>query len=210
MIRSEVSHLRRATSTNLYLSGEFTNDKIMLATKQLKPDKTPRINSIHLEFILRHGNKATQWLRSPISTCFWTSKLLKKWHHAKIISLQKSNKRVNGPKEYRSIALLCFPYKILKRLLRACLEPVINPKLVIRASRFSLGEDSGWLRESPQSGHTSWIAFRAGEDWGRPTRSNHRLRLRELQPHTISNRQSHLGFHHGDPDQAWFHPPHQR
>ena len=141
-IKSEVYHLRRATSADLYLSGDFTNDEMMLAIKHLKPGKAPGIDNIHPEFILHQGNKATQWLRSFFTTCFQTSKLPKKWRHAKIIALRKPNKPVNDPKGYRPIALLCVPYKILERLLHARLEPVIDPKLPKEQAGFRRGKSA--------------------------------------------------------------------
>ena len=46
-----------------------------------------------------------------------------------MIAIPKPGKPVGDPKSYRPISLLYVPYKILKRLIYACVEPLIDPLL---------------------------------------------------------------------------------
>ena len=41
----------------------------------------------------------------------------------------KTRKAHGDPKSYRPISLLCVPYKILKRFIYTCVEPLVNPLL---------------------------------------------------------------------------------
>ena len=45
------------------------------------------------------------------------------------MAIPKPKKPVEGPKSYRSISLLCVPYKILERLIHAPVEPTVDPLL---------------------------------------------------------------------------------
>ena len=132
----------RVFSADLNLSGDCINDEMVLAIKHLKPNKAPGIDNIHPSFILHQGSKATNWLRSFCSICFRTSKISKIWRHAKVIALLKTNKPVDDPKEYRHIALLSVPYKILEWLLHARLDPVIDPKLPKEQASFRHGKST--------------------------------------------------------------------
>ena len=46
-----------------------------------------------------------------------------------MVTIPKSAKPVGDPKSYRPISLLCVPYKILKRLTYARVEPLVDPLL---------------------------------------------------------------------------------
>ena len=43
------------------------------------------------------------------------------------MAIPKPKKPVEDPKSYRSISLVCVPYKILERLIHACVERIVDP-----------------------------------------------------------------------------------
>ena len=51
-------------------------------------------------------------------------------------------KPVGDPKSYQPISLLCVPYKILKKLIYACVEPLIDPLLLKEQARFQHGKST--------------------------------------------------------------------
>ena len=53
-----------------------------------------------------------------------------------MVAIPKPGKPVGDPKSYRPISLLCVPYKILQRLIYACVEPLINPLLPKKQAGF--------------------------------------------------------------------------
>ena len=69
------------------------------------------------------------WLRDFLSSCLCQLKISKIWRRALVVMIPKPGKPVGNPKSYRPIFLLCVPYKILKRLIYARIEPLIDPLL---------------------------------------------------------------------------------
>ena len=53
-----------------------------------------------------------------------------------MVAIPKPAKPVGDPKSYRSISLLCVPYKILESLIYTRVEPLINPLLPEEQARF--------------------------------------------------------------------------
>jgi len=56
-------------------------------------------------------------------------KIPKIWRRALIVAIPTPEKPLGDPKNYRPISLLCVPFKILKRLIYACVDPIIDPLL---------------------------------------------------------------------------------
>ena len=69
------------------------------------------------------------WLRNFLSSCLRPLKIRNIWRRALVFAIAKSTKPVGDPKSYRPISLLCVLYKILKRLIYAHVEPLIDPLL---------------------------------------------------------------------------------
>ena len=69
------------------------------------------------------------WLRGLLSSCLRQLKILKVWRRALVVVILKSKKSVEDPESYRPIFLLCVPYKILERLIYACIKPIVDPLL---------------------------------------------------------------------------------
>ena len=64
-----------------------------------------------------------------LSSCLRRLKFPKIWRRVLVVAIPKPTKPVGDPKSYRLISLLFVPYKILKRLIYACIEPLIDPLL---------------------------------------------------------------------------------
>ena len=56
-------------------------------------------------------------------------KIPKVWRRALVVAIPKLKKPVGDVKSYRSISLLCVPYKILERFIHARMEPIVDPLL---------------------------------------------------------------------------------
>ena len=51
------------------------------------------------------------------------------WRRWRVVAIPKPSKPVEDSQSYRSIFLLCIPYKILERLIDNCVEPIVDPLL---------------------------------------------------------------------------------
>ena len=58
------------------------------------------------------------------------------------MAIPKTKKPVEGSKSYRSISLLCIPYKILERLIQARVEPIVDPLLPREQAGFRRGRST--------------------------------------------------------------------
>jgi len=56
-------------------------------------------------------------------------KIPKIWRIALIVVIPKPEKPLGDPKSYPPISMLCVPFKILERLIYACVDPIIDPLL---------------------------------------------------------------------------------
>ena len=122
-----MSDLWRATTPDaVNISDNFSQREFTAALQHLKPDKAPGPDSICPELILHAGAALKSWLRDFLSSCLCR---LKNFQDLEKIAIPKPTKPVGDPKSYRPISLLCVPYKILKRLIYARVEPLIDPLL---------------------------------------------------------------------------------
>ena len=82
------------------------------------------------------------WLREFFSQC--RHRLPKVWRRADIIAVVKPNKSADDAKtkNYRPIALLCVPLKLLERLLLSRLDSVIDPQLPPEQAGFRHGRST--------------------------------------------------------------------
>jgi len=67
-------------------------------------------------------------------------KIPKIWRRALIVAILKPEKPLGDPRSYRPISLLCVPFKILERLIYACVDPIIDPLLPREQAGFRHGK----------------------------------------------------------------------
>ena len=134
LVSQEVSDLWRATTPDaVNISDNFSQRKFAAALQHLKPGKAPGPDFICSELII-HALKP--WLRDFLSSCLRRLKISKIWRRALVVAIPKPAKSVRDPKSYRPISLLCVPYKILERLIYACVEPLVDPLLPKKQAGF--------------------------------------------------------------------------
>ena len=126
----KVSNFWRATTPDtVNISDNFSQREFTFAFQHLKPGKAPGPDSICSELILHAGAALKSWLCDFLSSCLRRLKISKIWRRALVVAIPKPTKPVGDPKSYRPISLLCVPYKILEKLIYACVEPLIDPLL---------------------------------------------------------------------------------
>ena len=129
-LSQEVSDLWRATTPDsVNISDYFSQREFTAALQHLKPGKAPGPDSIFSELILHAGAALKSWLRDFLSSCLRQLKISKIWRRALVVAVPKPTKPVADPKSYRLISLLCVSYKILERLIYACIEPLFDSLL---------------------------------------------------------------------------------
>ena len=99
---------------------------------------TKQLDDILCEQKKHQGPGALQWLLHMFLT---SSKFLKLWRQAKIVTILKSRKDPFIPKSFRPISLLCHTYKLFERLL-------LNMSMFLNMRVFELvfEQDSFWTR----------------------------------------------------------------
>ena len=128
-----VTHLNTWTATTpdaVNISDNFSQREFAAALQHLKPGKAPGPDFICPELIVQSlyaGSALKSWLRDFLSSCLRRLKIPKIWRRALVVVILKPAKPVGDPKSYQTISLLCVPYKILERLIYACVEPLIDP-----------------------------------------------------------------------------------
>ena len=131
----------RNTRPSKYL-WQFFTEGFTASLQHLKPGKAPGPDFICLELIIYAGAALKSWLRNFFSSCLRRLKIPKIWRRTLVVAIPKSIKPVGEPKSYRPISLLCFPYKILERLIYACVEPLIDPLLPKEQAGFRRGKST--------------------------------------------------------------------
>ena len=141
LVFQEVSDLWRVTTPDaVNISDNFSQREFTAALQHLKPGKAPGPDSICPELILHAEAALKSWLRDFLSSCLRRLKISKIWRRALVVAIPKPTKPVGNPKSYRLISLLCVLYKILKRLIYARVEPLIDPLLPKEQAGFRRGK----------------------------------------------------------------------
>ena len=143
IVSQEVSDLWRVTTPDaVNISDNFSQREFTAALQHLKPGKALGPDSICSELILHAGAALKSWLRDFLSSCLRRLKIPKIWRRALVVAIPKPTKPVGDPKSYRSISLLCFPYKILEGLIYARVKPLIDPPLPKEQAGFRRGKST--------------------------------------------------------------------
>ena len=94
------------------------------------------------EFILHARSALKSWFCDFISSCMHQLKIRKNWRRALVVAIPKPEKPLGDPKSYRSISLLCVPFKILERLIYAHVKIIIDPLLPQEQAGFRHGRST--------------------------------------------------------------------
>ena len=138
-----MSDLWRVTTPDaVNISDNFSQGEFAAALQHSKPGKAPGPDSICSELIIHAGAALKSWLRDFLSSCLCRLKILKIWRRALVVAILKPEKPMGDSKSYRSISLLCVPYKILERLIYARVEPLIDPLLPKKQAGFRRGKST--------------------------------------------------------------------
>ena len=124
------------------LSGNFSFSEFAATLQHVKPGKAPGPDFICPELIIHAGTALKSWLCGFLSSCLRQLKIPKVWRRALVVAIPKPKKPVEDPKSYRPISLLCVPYKILKRLIYARTEPIVDPLLPGKQAGFRHGKST--------------------------------------------------------------------
>ena len=125
-----MSDLWRATTPDtVNISDNFSQREFTAALQHLKPGKALGPDSLCPELILHARAALKSWLHDFFSSCLCRLKIPKIWRRVLLVAIPKPEKPMGDPKSYQPIYLLCVPYKILKRLIYARIEPLINSLL---------------------------------------------------------------------------------
>ena len=107
----------------------FTSKEFTFVLQHLKPGKASCPDFIFAELILHAGAALKFWSCGFLSSCLRRLKIPKIWRRALVVTIPKPKKPEGDPKSYRTMFLLCVPYKILERLIYSRVKPIINPHL---------------------------------------------------------------------------------
>ena len=91
---------------------------------------------IIVEFLTHLGPKAISWLLVFMNRCFADCRLQSIWNKAKIVMVLKPGKPADDPKSYRPISLLCYPFKIMERLVLGRINDTIEAQLPAEPTSF--------------------------------------------------------------------------
>ena len=130
LVLKEVFELWRIpTPAEKCIYGDFSPKEFARSLQMLKPDKVPGPDSICPELIIYAGAALKSWLNNFLSSCMHQLQLPKIWKRALVVAIPNMMKPPGEAKSYRPISLLCVPFKIMKRLIYACIEPIVDPLL---------------------------------------------------------------------------------
>ena len=124
------------------ISGDFSPGEYAGALHHLTPGKAPGRDFICQELLIHAGLGLKSWLRGFFSSCLRQLKIPKVWRRALVVSIPKLSKPVEDPKSYRSLSMLCVPYKILERLIYNRVEPIVDPLLPREQAGFRHGKST--------------------------------------------------------------------
>jgi len=95
-------------------------------------------DSIFPKFILHTESDLKSWFCDFLSSCMHQLKIPKIWRRALIVAIPKPDKLLVD----RPISLLCVPFKILERLIYACVDPTMDPLLPREQGGFRHGRSA--------------------------------------------------------------------
>jgi len=89
----------------------FRLEELAAALRRLKPGKSPGLDSIFPEFILRARSALKSWFCDFLNSFMRQLKIPKIRRRALVVAIPKPEKPLGDPKSYCPISLLCVPFK---------------------------------------------------------------------------------------------------
>ena len=124
------------------LTSPFTAQKFSNGIAALKNGQAIGFNAIFTEELKHFGQQAKKWLLELFNRFVETNCIPKIWRKSCVIALLKPGKDLSLPKSFRSISLLCHPFKLFERLLLGRLTPVLETKMIPQQAGFREGKST--------------------------------------------------------------------
>jgi len=126
LVNKELSDLWKiSTPEGHSISEPFRPEEFAAALRCLKPGKSLGLDSIFPEFMLHAGSSLKSWFCDFLNSCMRQLKIPKIWGRALVVAIPRPEKPLGDPKSYRSISLLCVPFKILETLIETNTDPLV-------------------------------------------------------------------------------------
>ena len=126
---------------------EVTREEVEVAVRKLKNGKAPGSDEIVAELVKNGGQVMVDWLWELLREVWRTKRVPQDWKNAILIPLHKKQSRKDC-NNYRGIALLSVPGKVLSLVLHNRLQAVIEPQLLEAQCGFRKGRgttDQIWV-----------------------------------------------------------------
>ena len=126
---------------------EVTREEVEVAVRKLKNGKAPGSDEIVAELVKNGGQVMVDWLWELLREVWRTKGVPQEWKNAILIPLHKKRSRKDC-NNYRGIALLSVPGKVLSLILHSRLQDIIEPQLLEAQCGFRKGRgttDQIWV-----------------------------------------------------------------
>jgi len=114
----------------------FRPEEFAAALRRLKPVKSLGLNSIFLKFILHSRSALKSWFCDFLTSCMRLFKIPKIWRRALIFAITQPESHFETLRT--TVSLLRVPIKLLKRLIYAGVDPIIDPLLPREQAAFDM------------------------------------------------------------------------
>ena len=126
--------------TNLY-SQPFILNELQESIRSLKIGKAAGLDDIRNEQIINFGPVTINWILNLFNFCLFSKNIPKIWRKSKVIAIPKPGKKLDDPKNFRPISLLCTLYKLFERILLNRLSINIDKQLLPEQAGFRPGKN---------------------------------------------------------------------
>ena len=128
-------------------TSEVTREEVEVAVRKLKNGKAPGSDEIVAELVKNGEQVVVDWLLELLRELWRTKRVPQEWKNAIPIPLHKKRSRKDC-NNYRGIALLSVPGKVLSLILHSRLQVIIEPQLLEAQCGFRKGRgttDQIWV-----------------------------------------------------------------
>ena len=128
-------------------TSEITRDEVVKAIRRLKNGRSPGEDEVVAEMLKAGGEAIVEWLFDILREVWRTRRVPVEWKRAVLVPIHKKNDR-KVCNNYRGIALLSIPGKVLSLILLERLQTIIDPQLLNSQCGFRKGRgtvDQIWV-----------------------------------------------------------------